>query len=69
MEFNRKGERGLIPARHPRFFQKGDHWYIATREAPIGPYKRLSQAIAVAQSYRDHVEDAPTLDEVVGAYR
>lgn len=69
MEFNREGERGLIPARSPRFFQKGDNWYIATREAPIGPYKRLSQAIAVAQGYAEHVQDAPTLAEVVGGRR
>ena len=65
MEAHRNGEKGnRIPQRAPRFFKRGTSWYIATREAPIGPYQKLSDAVSVSKDYLCYLEHAPKLEDV-----
>lgn len=65
MENQRRGETGPIPKRHQRLFRKGGYWYVATREAPIGPFADFREALAVSRSYLKYLREAPSLEEAL----
>ena len=65
----RAGEQGTPPTRSSRFYKRGKYWYFRTREgAPIGPFDRLSEAIAWSNDYIEYLRHAPSLSEVLANY-
>ena len=64
---NREREEGPIPKRHQRLYKQGNSWYVATREAPIGPFSEVREAIRVSRDYVEYLRHAPSLEEVVRA--
>lgn len=66
MESVRKGETVVFRQRKPRYYAVGRDWYFRTREqAPIGPFTKLSEAIAWAHDYANYSQQAPKLEDVV----
>lgn len=65
----RAGEDGIPASRSSRFYKQGKYWYFRTREgAPIGPFDRLSEAIAWSNDYIEYLRHAPSLADVLAAY-
>lgn len=56
----------MFRRRRARFYNRGRNWFFNTREeAPIGPFKKLSEAVAWAKDYTAYIQTAPVLEDVV----
>jgi len=68
MEGIRIGESCVFRKRRARYYNQGREWFFRTREeAPIGPFAKLSEAVAWATDYARYSQNAPLLEDVVRA--
>mgnify|MGYP000374416184 CR=1 FL=1 len=59
MDPHRNGEKGDIPIRNQRYFQKDNYWYYITREGvDIGPFDTLPEAEVGAREFIEYICNA-----------